>query len=107
MWTSTPWRVFAGVTGGVGGGLLAGFAAGSARRAAAAMKDHTVHFSKFAASATPMRDPALLSKLAELEAKSPAPAELPANLKEKAYGAYNSWSWTQMYVAKYSGQVCK
>jgi len=78
-----------------------------AQIAPAAMKDHTFHFSKFAASPTPMRDPALLSKLAELEAKSPAPAELPANLKEKAYGAYNSWSWTQMYVAKYSGQVCK
>jgi len=68
-------------------------------------KDHSFHFRAFAAHPNPMRDPGTLSKLAEFEAQAPRPAALPKELADRGYGTYDSWSWTQMYTAKYSGST--
>jgi hypothetical protein len=65
----------------------------------ATFKDHAYHLNNFVAMTPPTRDPALMAKVQEFNAKAPQPA------KEKAYGYYADSSWTQLYAAKYSKSV--
>jgi len=73
--------------------------------APASFKDHTFHLANFAAKPTPMENPELLARLAEFEQKAPRPTALPQHLQDQGYGTYDSYSWTQMYTAKYSGST--
>lgn len=65
----------------------------------ATFQDHNYHLANFVAMTPPTRDPALLAKIQEFDAKSPSPPQ------DKAYGYYSSSSWTQLYAAKYSKGV--
>jgi hypothetical protein len=72
-----------------------------------AFKDHLFHFTAFAAHPTPMRDVEVLKNLETFQLKAPRPATVPQELieRDRAYGTADTWSWTQMYTAKYSGST--
>jgi hypothetical protein len=70
-------------------------------------KDHMFHFAAFAAHPTPMRDVEAIKNLETFQVKAPRPATIPKEIveRDRAYGAYNDSTWTQMYTAKYSGST--
>lgn len=70
-----------------------------------AFKDHAFHMIAFARQPSPMKDAELQQHIQEFDLKSPRPAALPAALGDTGYQNYNSYSWTQIYTAKYSGST--